>query len=419
MNRLVVFLLACAGLFALTTNCDNRQSDKEQSKSEQRVEKISLYWELIGQPPEEKHLNPYELTRDDQALDVASIVYAIRRDFKTTEQIAGETGFAPENIEHKMKQLKACDLVRQTPDGYLVNFPFWDIPLREQLNELGFELAYRVVHIVRHELIGLKLIFEKSTLVEQGFSWDEVVVAIVGGLLLDAGVNDRGLRQSEVFVPTRDTPLRPGGYRYWYRAIEGGWGDYWEAEHQMIVNEDQDLGLGIFSGGKGGRQADRSLCWDVFDTNIQPIIFPLIKNGKLTIDELQEKSGIAADSLPMILQRMAETKIIRLKDDSVYPGFPVFNEPDTLGILLIIDRACRRIINNVYLPSLPAIEERWEEIAPENWEIENVDKFFVREVYDRVYNLALDILIEESPLPVPAQEPPFDYWGFNVYLEVR
>jgi len=417
MNRLVVILLACFGLFALATNCDNQQSDTRQSVSEQSVEKVHLYWGLVGQDPEEMHLNPYELTRDDEALDVASILYAIRRDFKKIEQIAQETGIAPENIELKMKQLETCDLVRHTSDGFIVNFPLWDIPIRDQLNELGFELAYQVAGIVRYELMGLKLMFERSTLVEQGFSWDEVAVAIVGGLLLDNGVNDRGLRRAEVFVSQRDTPLRPGGYRYWYRAIEDGWGDYWEFGHNMTFNEDQDLVLGMFYGGKRGRQVNRSLGWDIFDTNTRPIIFPLIKNGKLTINELQEKSGIPTDSLQTILQRMAETGIIRFKDDGVYPGFPVFHEPDTLGILFIIDRACRRIINSVYLPLLPVLEERWEEIAPENWDIENVNKFFVREVFDRVYNLTLDILIEEGPLPPPAREPPFDYWGLNGHFE--
>jgi hypothetical protein len=68
---------------------------------------------------------------------------------------------------------------------------------------------------------------------------------------------------------------------------------------------------------------------------------------------------------------------------------------------------------------LPLIEERWEEIAPTNWDMENVDKSFIHEIHLRAYHMTLDMLIGERFLPPPATEPPFDFWGINGNFESR
>jgi hypothetical protein len=143
-------------------------------------------------------------------MNVGALLYSIRREFKTIDDIVNETGIPAEALTTKLDQLITCCLVIQEDGRFLVNFPFWDAPLRDRIVALGFEITDRIAEIVKSEIPRLKELVASSALIEQGYTWDDVALIIVGGLLLDTGPNDRGLRRWEVFSQLRDTPPRPG-----------------------------------------------------------------------------------------------------------------------------------------------------------------------------------------------------------------
>jgi DNA-binding HxlR family transcriptional regulator len=382
------------------------------------TKKVKVFWGLLGSYPQEKKWNPYELTREDKKIDVASILYSIRRDYKTSDQISRETNISNKDIEHKLKELENCKLVREKENKFIVNFPFWDITLRDKITALGFELTDQIVEVLKIELPNLKTIFEKSMLPAQGYDWNDISLTVIGGLLVDTGLNDRGLRKWKIFDPKKDTPIRPGNYRYWYRAVENGWGDFWKFGHNMIKNDNFDIWFGLFYGQIPGKRMNWSKIWDVFDKSTRKIIFPLIEKGEIKRNELQREIKMTADSLNAILLKMEQAKIIRIDDSVVYPNFPVFQEKDIQNFLSKIDSLCNQIIDEIYIPFLPKIQQSWKEIAPSNWEMQKIEKFFIREVYSRPYNFTLDRLIREGMLPPSPIEPPFNYWGIKGHFKV-
>lgn len=417
MMKHVQLILSIVLFIGLTSTCSLTAQETLKtipSESYQAVNKnIKVFWGLLGSYPKEKQYNPYELTREDKEIDAASILYSIRRDYKTIEQISKQTNIDIRDIEKKLNELKKCELVTKKKNKFIVNFPFWDIPLRDKINSLGFELTDQIVQIIKSEIPNLKVIFKETSLSTQGYTWDDVSLIIIGGLLLDTGLNDRGLRKWKVFDQKRDTPIRPGDYLYWYKAVENGWGNYWKFGHNMIHNNNFDVWTGMFYGSIKGRKTNWAKTWNLFDDNTSKILFPIIKKAKIHINELQSKSNISVDSLNAILYKMEETKIIKIDDSIVYPNFPVFNEKDIKLILTKVDSICNNIINDIYVPFLPKIQRTWKEIEPSNWEIQSIDKFFTRQVYSRPYNLTLDRLIREGVLPPSPIDPPFNYWGIN------
>ena len=384
--------------------------DKSEKKN------VKVFWGLMGQYPEEKQYNPYELTREDKEIDAASILYSIRRDYKTIEQISKQTEIDIRNVEKKLAELKNCELVTEKDKKFIVNFPFWDIPLRDTINSLGLELSNQIAGVIKSEIPNLKLLFEKTSFPEQGYNWDDVSLIIIGGLLFDTGLNDRGLRKMKIFS-IEDMPVRPGNYYYWYRAVENGWGNYWKFGHDMN-NDDFNVWFGMFYGNIKGREIKWGETWDVFNKNTRKFLFPIIKKGKIQVNELYAELEMQRDSFDIVLHKMEEVKMVKIKDSVIIPNFPVFQEKDIQILLTKVDSICNMIITDIYIPFLPKIQKTWKDNKPPNWDIKSVDKLFIREVYDRPYNLTLDILIRENILPPSPVEPPFDYWGLNGYFEV-
>jgi hypothetical protein len=310
-------------------------------------------------------------------------------------------------------------LVLRDENGYIVNFPFWDAPLRDRIIELGTELASRVADVIRAEIPTLRRKFDQSSLPSQGYTWDRVALIVVGGLLLDTGLNDRGLRRWGIFDQKRDTPVRPGGYLYWYRAIEGGWGNYWKFGHDQRSSPDLSTWFCMFYGQKTSRKRiDWSSAWDAHAPTTKQITFPLVRTDVIDRDSLLLESGLSELTFQSSLTEMAEAGIVNLEGTKIRRVFPVFNETDIDMLLEHVDTICTRIIDSIYVPFLPRIEEEWLKVAPENWKIQNVLKMFIRDVYDRPYNLTLHLLIEEGTLPPSPTEPPFDYFGINGYFEM-
>lgn len=406
--KLIIGFLVFLNLFVFGLSC------KKQAKQ------VNLYWGMLGQYPSEDSLNPYKLTKDDKKINVAQVTFAIRRDYKTAEQISKETGIPATDIEKKMKELANCEMVREKDGKYIVNFPFWDEALKSEINNLALELAEKIVAVLKSELPNFKALFEKSTLPSQGYTWDDVSLTLIGGLLVDTGLNDRGLRERDIFDPQRDTPLRPGGYRYWYDAVENGWGgNYWAWGHNMICNKERDNWFGMFFAFIKDRRVNWNGVWDIFnDKRISSILHILIKNGSTKIGELQKEVKITPDSLKLVLQKMRKMQVIKTNYSFIYPNFPVFQESDIQLLFTKVDSVCDRVINDIYIPFLPKIETRWKKVKPKNWEMDKIDKYFIREVFNRTYNITLERLIRDGILPPPPIKPPFNWWGLNGYFKV-
>ena len=407
MNYIIKMTIVFIQIFFLLGCVDKSEKDN-----------VKVFWGLLGEYPKESRFNPYELTREDKQTDVASILYLIRRDYKSAKEIAKLTEIDINIVESKLYELKKCELVKEKDSKFLVNFAFWDESLKDRINSLGLELAHQIVQFIKSEIPNLKETFKESSLTEQGYTWGDVSLIIIGGLLLDTGLNDRGLRKWGIFDKKRDTPIRPGNYYYWYKAVENGWGNYWKFGHDQTHSINSNIWFGMFYGQKKENKINWIKAWDVFNENTQKIIFPLIKNGKISFRKLQSETSISQDSLLAILKEMEKTKVVTSDDGYIFPNFPIFNEKDISLILSKVDSICSKIISDIYIPFLPRIHETWIEIKPTNWEIQNIEKFFIREVYDRPYNLTLDILIEEGIVPPPPVDPPFDYWGINGYFNV-
>lgn len=379
--------------------------------------KVHAYWALQGSNPPAP-CNPYALTRDDDRTDSASLLYVIRREYRTPGEISHATGIPQPAVERKLRDLRKCALVREKAGRFLVDFPFWDQTLRDQINVLGLDLASQVAGVIESELPGLRDVFGRTSLPSKGFAWDEASLVVVGGLLLDTGLNDRGLRIWQAFDPERDTPIRPGNHRYWYRAVEGGWGPYWKFGHDLSHNGSHDLWFGMFYGSKKGHRTVKSESWDVHDERTLSILFPLIREGSATIETLLRQTGLSEEELRRRLDAMAEEQVVRVEGHEILPAFPVFQEKD-LGILFTeIDRIAAGIIREVYVPFQSRIEERWKAIKPESWEMAGIDKFIHREVFSRAYNLTLDLLIEKGALPPPPVKAPFACWGIKGHHKV-
>jgi len=60
----------------------------------------------------------------------------------------------------------------------------------------------------------------------------------------------------------------------------------------------------------------------------------------------------------------------------------------------------------------------WKKVKPKNWKMDKVDKFFIRDVFNRPHNLTLDRLIQDGLLPLPPVKPPFNWRGINDHFEV-
>lgn len=379
-------------------------------------EKMNVYWGLLGAYPAEKHLNPYAVTRDDETVDSGALLYSIRREAKRPERIAAESGIPLEDVDRKLAELRVCALVAEKHGKYIVQFPFWDAPLRDEINRFGQQLADSIVDILDEELPALKTAVGNSSLPEQGYDWEDVSLTIVGGLLLDTGLNDRGLRKRRLFVKARDTPTRPGGYRYWYRAVEGGWGSFSKFGHNLTNLEGGWFGL--FYGRVPGRKMDWSQVWDVHEAKERAVLRVLVRAGRIGQEELARAAGLQRSELRTLLDEMLEKQVVKIHGTSVEPGFPVLGQRDVRILLDRVDAICDRVIREVYDPQVPLILRRWEELAPENWEIEKVGKMFLRDVCDRPYNLVLDRLIRRGTLPPPPEKPPFMYWAINGHFEV-
>ena len=376
-----------------------------------------IFWGLLGSYPSEDNLNPYKLTRDDHSVDAGALLYSIRRDFKTVAEISDQTGIPEEAVSAKLQQLLDCDLVVEENGACIVNFPFWDAPLRDRILELGSRMSGQIVDILRAEMPELRKLVASSTLADQGYTWDDVALIVIGGLLLDTGLNDRGLRKREIFDKQRDTPERPGGYRYWYRAVEGGWGPYWKFGHNQRSIPDHSAWFCHFYGQIKGRRMNWRRAWDLNHVANKTIMLPLVQKGSLRVNQV-ELPDPYADSLDATLQKMLDAGVVKIKDGTIYPAFPIFQERDIELLFSRIDRICARIIDSVYIPFRPELEKEWLTLAPEKWRIESVDKFFLREVYDRPYNLVLHAMIEDGLLPPAPVEPPFGYFGIRGKFDV-
>lgn len=376
-------------------------------------DKPYISWGLLGGYPSEPELNPYKLIRDDQSMNVGSIVYSIRRDFKTAGQISDESGIDLGKVRRKLDELENCRLVRRTDKGYIVDFPFWDRALRDSLNSMGSEIAGRIVEVIKSEIPGMLEIYPNSTVRNQGFTWEETGMIIIGGFLLDTGLNDRGLRRKGIFSPGDDTPERPGGYRYWFRGVEGGWGPFYKCVHIIRHNENRDIWLGLFVPQAKEAPIDWGQVWDIFDEPTEQIMFPLITEGRMRMKDMADEVNLPRDSLEAIIQKMGDAGLVELIGKVVHRDLPTFYPEDRENILGRVENMCERIINEIYIPYIPEIENRWAYMAPKNWEIEGVDKFVVREVFDRAYNISIDKLVKEKVLYPPPTEPPFLYWAFN------
>ena len=380
-------------------------------------EKTRVFWGLLGSNPAEDSINPYRLTRDDNSVDVASLLYSIRRDYKKIEEIGDETGIPANDITRKLRQLLACELVVERNGTFLVNFPFFDAPLRDRMNELAFEITEEIADRVRAAIPQLKRSVAVSTLVGQGYTWDEVALVIVGGLLLDTGLNDRGLRKNDIFKQLRDTPVRPGGYRYWYKAVEGGWGPYWKFGQNLRSMDNKGYWFCHLYGQIPGQRINWRKVWRTDDPRNEAILLPLIRDGRLAVDRIVLPAPYS-DSVSATLGKMTEACVIRIEHDTVYPAFPIFHESDIQSTIGYVDAVCKEIIDSVYLPFVPKLRAEWEKIAPANWDMPHVEDLFVRQVFSRPYNLVLHLLIEEGALPPSPMEPPFDYYGICGDFEV-
>lgn len=400
MRRLRWFLICLIGAGCLATQATQRD----------------VFWALLGEYPEEARFNPYKVTRDDKSVDSAAILYAVRRAPGSVAEIAAQSGLTREVVVRKLGELETCGLVRREQDRYAINFPFWDAPLRDEIVRLGQQLADSAVRILDEELPGLKAAFAQSSLPGQGYAWKDLSLTIVGGLLLDTGLNDRGIRKRRLFVSSRDTPVRPGGYTYWYRAVEGGWGPFYKFGHNL-TNLDGGW-FGLFYGQLPGEKMAWSQVWDVHDKKGKQVLRVLIREGRVGQEELAGKAGLPRSELRTILEAMRQKGVVKILDSWVEPGFPVLDQSDLEILLDRVDAICERIIREVYDPALPVILERWKELAPRAWEIDKVDKIFLRDVYDRPYNLVLDRLIRRGTLPPPPAKPPFAYWAINGEFEV-
>ncbi|MDD1421465.1 hypothetical protein MEO40_20540 [Dolichospermum sp. ST_sed1] len=371
------------------------------------------HWGQLGQYPNQHECNPYQLTRDDTTMKVDDIINSIHREFKSIKQIASESKINEKLVKKKMTIMVKCDFVKQVDDKFIVNFPVYDKETVAEMNKIGEELSIKALKIYNQKIEKVKQNFEKTTLRKNGYVWEDIAVALVGGLLFDVGIHDRALKKFKIFdlSDNKDMPVNPGGYYYWFIATENGFGSqYWKFGHENYDNTQSKFGL--FRGTKKGMKRNWDPIWDLLDDpNVQNILFKLVENNEIPLNEIQKLSH-KMDNLT-ILKKLAEYQFIKLNTKSITINFPVFNPADVKIIIDEINLISEQIVLEIYKDEVDKILQLWQKIKPKHWMFQKSEKMFLRQTLDRVYNISLTKLIAENKLPKFTEKNPYVIWGIN------
>jgi DNA-binding HxlR family transcriptional regulator len=345
----------------------------------------------------------YKLTNEKP---VQKILFAIKDNMLSIEEIGAKTGEAEPLVLEKLKELKKYNLVSEEEEKWISNIPLYTEKELMEAEKVGLRYAEIEAEILRNAIPGLKKTYEK-TAVSRYFSWNEVSLIIVGALLADFCVFDRIPFRPENYSEDLQPQMeKPDGGKWQYTGYEilpksassRKWRFY------QNVSEQEKGATSMFGYLESRRKQSTSQPLEI-SFEVMRTVLIAFADGSLSFTEIQKQTGLEEDILQKALKGLENFSppAVVLKDGKYHSQIPIFSESDFDMLVCECDKVAEDIFKNAVLPFNEKLKERAKELSY-RWPLPK--RQFVRDK-------ALQMLIEEG-LIGPFQESPVD-WNFAVW----
>ena len=351
--------------------------------------------------------------------DVVNIMFAIRREPLSAQQIADQTGQTEAFIKNRLIELERENLTIKEGDRWLSNFPIFDKRDIANAEKMGLKYAKKEARILEEELPGLIQFYGRTEL-SRRFEWEDVSLILVGAFLSDFCVVDRIPYMSRNLSSTEK--LEP-----WLDKNTSGWyGAGFEAMEKQFPTKRWDFYQNTVSRYRGGmarfgyfRSLDENRMkppgWpEYFALEPEGRIMFSLASGPLDIKQLAEKARLKEEDANNILQQLGnyDPPAVLFHQGKYENNIPILAESDFNLLLPEFDRVAERIFKEIVVPHH---QERTRQAKKrgKNWAFPaDVINIYVRDK-------ALQILVEKRLLgevPSPPVKWNFGVWGWNGFL---
>lgn len=346
---------------------------------------------------------------------VQHILLTIEESALTAEEIAKRVDKPPEDVLKTLMELGEYALARRDGTKWLSGIPLYTEDEIRAGEELGKAYANKEFIVLRRELPKLKSLFGQTRL-SKHFTWNEVSLILVGGLLMDLCVVDRIPFMPDHEIVGLQPPLVAGsGNRWGYEGFQKMTIRFptrkWKFYHNLASKDSGGMARFGHYGEQRPSQPSRPEGWMRFEQG--KILFALAE-GPRSFAALKEQSRLRPEILTEGLKALqgAAPPAIVFQGEAYRSRIPVLCQADLELLLPTFDAVAIMILEEVTRP-------HWMErvalgkAAGSRWPLP--DGLYVRDK-------ALQMLIEEGeigPDPTPPVQWNFGVWGWKGFLPMH
>jgi len=349
-------------------------------------------------------LNPHILTR---SLLAQRILLSIHNKERTPSDIGAQIGVHKDYVVDELSRLSENALVANTnEDLWIANFIILNAEEKKPFVDLARDIASEEVSRIQRELPQLKAVFEKCSVRNQGFTWEQMDYIILAALIADLGVNYSLHRKSMVAPP----PERPDGGRWYFWGLERGA----DSKRQFGVNSNST------------KQGGTAHIWSRFLTkpsispfkpDEMPLMFALA-NQSLTASELAQITRIEEVAVKLKMKKLSSYGYYSDAEGKFKANFPILSENDLGLIIKEVTRVSNTIVDKVIKPKSVVLRRlfRKMELDRLNREYSAYQCMFYHIIMDHV----LDRFVESGILPEMPKKArvTWGFWGWIGELEL-
>jgi predicted transcriptional regulator len=352
---------------------------------------------------------PRRVTQMTKDPSVQNILFAIREQPLTPEDIASLTNGQRREVQKVLEELEQFDVVIKKEDKWISNIPLYVKKEIEEGEKIGLKYAEREAAILRSEIPHLRDVYAQTRL-SRDFPWDRVSLIIVGAFLADFCVVDRIPFKPENFTAELQPPLGKKDQKKWgyegYEVVAKRFPSRKWKFYQNVVSHFAGGGarFGYFRNPDEQRKIPPSHPEDLLSGTKGKVLLALA-DGPLGREELMLRSRLDAVTLAKTLETLGafNPPAIVLRGGQYTSTIPVLPKPDFELLLPELDRVAEIVFQKIVLDHMKERKTRAKELGF-RWPLP-ADTY--------VRDKALQMLVEEGLLS-PVQDPPVD-WNFNVW----
>jgi RNA polymerase sigma-70 factor, ECF subfamily len=270
-----------------------------------------------------------------------AICLAANRKAKSAEKIAKEIDANAAFVEEALRPLIHEGLVSKAEDGkYQTNFIAMDaadwIAITAGTRELGIHAA----DFLLPHLPVIENAWNKTTLPERGFPWEQGIWPVLSLLLCNQGV-------SRHWGPGPEAPLHASGKRYWAGGHEvvDPRHEPWTVGFNLMTPKDNAIGYGYFW--SYGLHRRNMYDWPDERGNV----ITALSKGISETEQIARDADLPLEQVREIVADLIKQGVVAQEDRTLSLLFPVFGKADSDILTPAIDEAAVPLVNDILEPA--------------------------------------------------------------------